>query len=750
MSRIILSFVFILLSTSSLSADAGNVLFSYQKVEIGTKADWVLVPVPTDSLKGVASKNTITSAFNALKKAKRSTYGASKLTISGSSPASARVSIAIPQRNMPYAVIIIAETVYTLTEMGVTGVSFPGYTSKVLKRKDVPFAAYSLIMPLWKVLPNVKSKSIQVQLPDGTIASSFDVIKAWSSKTPKIRKQVYSYLKSSDPYTVGTVAKLLPTLGLPFVDKVLPLLNHKTESIRKTALTILEAKRNEDKVLSAVLRVMQKDKSQKIVVQAADFLSKSKNSKYSVQMTYYLLNKGTEKQAIEAIAVLGKSKTTPETVKILNEKISDKKTTIASAAVDALSKLKEDKVLTKALDNQKIKPITKIQIATRLSEKSANTKVTGLKYLAQNANNDLALDAIVKLGATPNDSARIALEALLKKSKSERQLAALEELAKRKNISSLPAIASMIKSFPRKTDAAGYRIMTAQKTNVISGQTKSSNKFTQRLAYRAFGEKAAKEGKSAKIFSILKTGAKNSDAGIRGASARAIGRYANKDAETVLKGMLKDRDNAVRADVAYAIGFLKEGVLTDELTKMLADKNTAVQAGAISALGRRGETFAWDKIKKLSSSNDEGVRAASLTALGNLISRDDQRGVRDVISMLSGRVSDKSKFVQEAAIVQLGTFKDESAVTAIALRLNDEHEPLQLAAIRALGATKHGSATELLVNMLDDTNRRVRLTTIETLVKLKDRSAKKGIQNRIKIEKDLDVKNALQKGLKSL
>lgn len=750
MFRIILSFVFVLLSTTALYADAGNVLFSYQKVEIGSKTDWVLVPVPNASIKGTASKNTITTAFNALKKAKRSTYGASKISVSGSSPATARVSVSIPARNMPYAVIIIAETVYTLTEMGVAGVSFPGYTSSVLKRKDIPFSAYSLVMPLWKVLPNIKSKSIQVQLPDGTISPSFDVIKSWSSKSPKLRSQVYNYLKSSDPYTVATMAKLLPKLGLPYVDKILPLLTHKKESIRKTALGVLEAKRNEDKVLSSVLKVMQKDKSQEIVLLAADFLSKSKNPKYSVQMTYYLLNKGTQKQVISAIGTLGKSKSTPETVTALNSKLADKRKVVATAAVNALSKLKENKTLIKSLGDKKVNPATKITVASSLSKKNGATKVIGLKYLAENANNDIALDAISKLGAASDDSARSALEGLLKNKKVQRQLAALQQLSDRKNVSSLPAIAKMVKSYPRKTDAAGYRIMTAQNTKVISEQTKSSNKFVQRLAYRAFGEKAAKEGKSAKVFAILKSGAKNSDSGIRGASARAIGRYANKDAEKVLKGMLKDKDNKVRADVAYAIGFLKEGVLTDELTKLLADTNAGVQAGAISALGRRGETFAWDKIKKLSSSKDEGVRAASLTALGNLISRSDKRGVRDVISMLSGRVSDKSKFVQEAAIVQLGTFKDESAVTAIALRLNDEHEPLQLAAIKALGATKHGSATELLVNMLDDTNRRVRLTTVDTLVGLKDKSAKQGIQNRIKIEKDLDVKKALQKGLKAL
>ncbi len=748
MSKYILPFIFVFFATTSLYADAGNVLFSYQKVEIGSKTDWVLVPKPNASLKGNASKSTIITAFNALKKAKRSTYGSSTISVSGSSPSNARVSIKISAAKMPYAVIIIAETVYTLTEMGVSGVSFPGYTSALLKRKDVPFSAYTLIMPLWKVLPNIKSNSIQVQLPDGKIASSHEIIKSWSTKDPTLRKQVYGYLNSPDPYTVGTVAKLLPTLGLPFVEKLLPLLKHNSASIRKTAMKVLEKKRNQDKVLNAVLGVMKSDKNPKIVLQAADFLSLAKNKKYSIQKTYYLINKGTQAQAIKAMGVLGKSKSSPDSIAILNTKLSSKTKKIAFAATDALSALNENPTLIKALTDKKVNSDTKLKIAGLLSNKKKENKVVGLTYLSNNANNDIALDAIVKLGAMKLGSARISLEKLLTNRKVKRQLEALNQLSSLKKTESLPAIAKLSKSYPRKTDNAGYAIMTAQNSKIISEQTKSSNKFIQRLAYLALGEKASKEGKSSKIFAVLKTGLKNSDSGIRGASARAIGRYANKDAEKALKGMLKDRDNNVRADVAYAIGFLKEGVLTDELTKMLGDTTPAVQAGAISSLGRRGETFAWDKIKALASSSDEGVRAAVLTALGNLISREDKRGVRDVISLLSGRVSDSSKFVQEAAIIQLGTFKDESAVTSIALRLNDDHEPLQLAAIRALGATKHPAATELLVNMLDDTNRRVRLTTIKTLVELKDKSSKKGIENRAKIEKDSDVKKALLKSLK--
>jgi elongation factor G len=54
---------------------------------------------------------------------------------------------------------------------------------------------------------------------------------------------LFSYLKDERPYTVVSVAKRLPDLGIPYTSEVLPLLEHESSSVREAALKVLKNKR---------------------------------------------------------------------------------------------------------------------------------------------------------------------------------------------------------------------------------------------------------------------------------------------------------------------------------------------------------------------------------------------------------------------------------------------------------------------------------------------------------------------------
>jgi HEAT repeat protein len=731
------------------AAEGGGVRFSYEKVEIGTATDWVLVPQPDKRLNGKASSSLLKKAFAALRKDKGATYGKSSIKVSGSPPR-ARVTVNIDKKVSRYALIIMAETVYTMTELGAESVTFPGY-GKNLKREDVPFAAYSLTIPLWKAVGRVSSSQVHVRMPDGALVPSDDIGRRWKRNDAKLRQMVYDYLETDDVYTVTSVAKRLPGLKIPYAKQVAALLKNDSTAVQKTALDVLEGERNDKSVLEAVVAYMNDQKKDDLARKAAEFLGEAKSSKYSVWKDYFLLERGSGKEKIAAAKSLAKSKD-DRTVDRLVDALDEKSTKVSAAAADALASLDADEAQREALKNSKINAGVRLDIARDLAKDSqSSSAIPGLVYVAKNGPDYEGRDALEKLGKLKGSDAREAVEGFLDSDKEYLRLAAAEVLVDVGSDDSLDAIASAIKKGKNadELEESGYRIMAAQSESQIMDRTRDSNTLIKRMAYRALGERARKKGGSSKAFGVLEGGTSSRDPLIRGAAARAIGTFGNK-AVSILKKMVDDKSADVRADVAVGIGYLPEGKLADELKKLLGDSAPQVRASAATAMARRGEAFAWDEIKKLTKSKNDEERAAAMAALARLVSRDDAQGVREVVSMLSGAVTDNAEVVRKTAVRELGTFSIDKAVTAIALQLGSDEPDMRVAAVEALGETGNKSATELVANMLNDPNRNVREAAIASLADLKDGSAKSALQARAKKEDDPELVDMIKKTLKKL
>lgn len=731
-------------------ASGGGVRFSYEKVELGGASEWVLMPRAESSLGGKVTSATLKKAFQALRKDKGTTYGKSTISVSGTPPR-AKVTVKIDKAVANYALIIIAETVYTMSELGVDKVFFPGHVSGAIGREDVPFAAYALTVPLWKSVGRFDSEFVHVRMPDGSLESSETIAKRWKANDSNLRKDVYSYLKSGDTYTVTAVAKRLPELKVPYTDEIVPLLDSKNGTVQRTALTVLASDRNNKKVLDAVEKLVD-DKDESLARLAAEFLGKAKSSNYQVVEQYFLLRRGKSSEKMVVAKKLAKNKD-KRTVTELANALEDKDGRVAAIAADGLAALDADDAQKKALGNSKVLDSVKLDIARDLArDKSDSSAIAGLTYVAQHAPDYEAVAAISALGELKGNDARDAIEGFIGADQEYLRLAAAETLVGVGSPASLDAIARGIKAGKnaRELEEAGYRLMVAQPLKVVLDHTKDRNKLVQRIAYRAAGARAQKENGGARAFNVLEQGTTNRDPLIRGAAARAIGTFANKQAEAVLKKLADDKSGAVRADVAYAIGYLPEGTMAEQLKEYLDDKEPEVQAAAMTSLARRGEAFAWDRIKQLSASKNPRVRASALAAMAKLVSRDDKQGVREVISELSGGVSDQSILVRETALESLGTFSDDQAVTAIALQTGAEETKMRIAAVRALGATGNKSATDLIENMLMDENRNVREAAIVALGELKDPAAKSALQKRAKAEKDAQLVGLIQQTLKKL
>ena len=733
---------------STAFASGGGVQYSYSKVDLGGKTEWVLVPKAVNGLGGKASATTLKTAFELLRKDKRASYGKSTITVSGAPP-KAKVTIKIDPKVARYSLIVIAESVYTLTELGATSVSFPGYASGALTREDVPFPAYTLTVPLWKAVGRFDTNAVMVQMPDGSLVPSRAIAKRWKSKDADLRKAVYSYLDAKDNYTVQTVAKLLPELKLPYKTQVVALLGHKDVSVRRAALGILEKDRNDNAVLDGVAKMLAAEKDDKAAGEAAKFLGQSTNSAYKVLLQYHVLKTGSDAEKIKAAKALSLNKD-KRTVEHLQPLLESKNKKVASAAAKSLASIGADAAQMKAIKNTKIDKGVRLDIARDLGkDKNLKPSVAGLGYVASNGADHEALSALEKLAKKKNREATKVIEKFLSSPKENVRLGALAQLEVVGDADSTGAIAAAMKKGKNERDLeeAGYRIMVQQSMSTILDKTKDKNALVQRMAYRAVGERAQKEKGNKKAFSALESGVKSRDALVRGAAARAVGTYANSDAERILKAMVKDKSAAVRADVAHGIGYLKGGKLAKELEALLGDSDDSVKAEAARSLGKRGEAGKWNDIKALAKSRSADARAASMTAMAALVSRSDSKGVNEVISALSGAVTDKNIQVREAAIAALGTFGEEKAVTAISLQAGAEEERVRLAAIDALANTKKKSAVAVIADRLLDESHAVRKHAVRALGRLK---AKSELSAHLKEEKDPDVKALISATLKKL
>jgi len=749
---VVLALVGIMASSGNAMADAGSVRFSYEKVEVGEVVEWVLVPKADMTLAGKPTDTTISAAFESLKKDKRSTYLKSSIAVAGKDPAKAKVTVTIDPAAARYALIIMAETVYTLTELGVTGVSFPGFADGALAREDVPFAGYALTVPLWKVVPNTASPSILARMPDGSLEPSEKIVQRWRAKDQALINNIYDYLKAKDPFTVTSVAKSLPALKIPYAGQVSALLKDSRPAVRLAALEVLEGVRDDGAVLEAVVQFMEAEKDDASAAKAAEFLGKAKDKKFSVHQHYFGLTRGDEAVAIASAKALS-GFSDPRSAPLLAARLEDARVPVAQASADALEAVKGVPEQKKALENAKIAVPIRLRVAEHLSnQKTDDSRVPGLTFIALNDVEHKAVRAVESLATIRTDSARTAVEALLTSEKRYLRTAAATALISRGDAASLPAFAAAsarVKDGPDMEEAA-FQIVMKESLNNVLARTKDSNAVLRRLAYRALGDKAQRENAGARAFGTLKDGLSNSDASIRGASARGMGAFADAKAAEALKPLVKDRDANVRRDVALAIGRFKDGQLAPELEALLEDKTPAVQAAALEAIGERGDAFAWKRVVAAIQDKNAEIRASAVTALAKLVSKDDAQGIRDAIGVLSTAVNDSSTTVQIAAIRALGTFNSDQAVTGIAFQLGANDLDVKLAAVQALGSTKHPSAANVVANAGADPERNVRHGVILALGEIKGPDARRALERRAQDEKDAELKELISATLKKL
>jgi HEAT repeat protein len=726
------------------AAESGSVRYSYEQVEIGDAAQWVLVPESEEDLRGKVTQETIETAFRLLREDKGTSYGDTSIEVSGTVPEEATVTVEIDPDHAKYKLIIMAETVYTLTELGVDEIRFPEYAEGNVERHDIPFSAYTPTMPLWRAVPPSSLLDTRIRMPDGTVLDYAEVKRRWEEDDPDLIEALYTYLEDERSYTIVSVLERLPKLDIAYADRVIPLLKHDSRSVRSQTVDALADKRNQKKVLSAVLDLMEREKNKELARKAATFLGKSESARYSVQEQFFHLKRGDEDARIEAAKQLADVTGDERVVDHLADALRVESTQVAETAAESMLSLDAYDALIESLQDENVRSEIRMKIARGLVEKSEpKAKVAGHRYVGNNAEGRDRRVAVRKLGEIGTEGARKAVESFLTAENRRVRLAAIETVQKLGSPKSLTAIADAVRDGKSRAELenTGFRILKAQPVRDVLDRTRASDEVVQRMGYRALGPKAAEGTATDQIFEQLEKGAESRDAAVRGASARALGALANDKALEVLETLADDESATVRRDVAFALANWQGGQMSDKLVSYLEDDSPEVVAAAISSLTERGNAKQWEKIQKLRESDSSEVRKQAYKAMARLVDRSDDQAVRQVLDQLSGAITaDDDASVVRTVMRELGTFNHEKAVTGLSLQLNAKDQDMRLTAIEALGETGHTDALDLLADNVGDPDPEIRRAVVTALGKLGDPGALSALNDQLENEKNEEIK----------
>ncbi len=740
---------------ATATAEGGTVRYSYEEVRIGGDREYVLVPRAEGSLRGEVTAQKLEQAFEALRRAKRPTYGNSYASVSGDAPYGARVEVHIDSNHSDFATVIIAEAVYTLTEFGVPEVHFPGFTDGGVTRADIAFAAYTLTVPLWKVVPETKVTTAQVIMPDGQLLPVAEVGEMWRRDRDGVVDGIYSYLKSSDPWTVRSVVRRLSEFGDLRVADVLPLLEHESRDVRRQALGVLEGRENETEVLAAVSKAMEAERNRTLARMMAEFLGASDDKQFNVEEQFFLIARGSEEEAEKATERLAEWDGDERVVELLSELLREEERenlpALAAASLDALN---AHDTRVQALEDDKVEASIRRKISEDLADESNpdEVRLIALSYIAKDRTGGHAGQAIAAMAALAQDEARQQVESFLSDDSMDRRRAAIEALRSRNEVASVQALVDAAEEQAESDLMAetAYEMMVSQPMDTIIAQTSASSVNVQTLAYQALGERAVRDGAQGQVLETIQSGVSHRSAAIRGASARALGELGGDESLATLSSMTGDSSAVVRRDVARALGNFNDDENARVLVEYLDDSDHGVVAAAILSLDQRDDPRAADRIDGMLRHDDPRVRAAALRAVTTFLSDDEGDIRRHMGNNLSGALNDSDRRVRLAALEQLGRFENGMAVTNIAILVNSDDPVLRAAAVQALAQTGHADARPLLRSALSDREALVRREAVVALTELVGSEARRELEARMEDEEDPEIRELIQTQLQQI
>jgi HEAT repeat protein len=751
---------FLCASSASAQYGATGVYYDYSQVTLGGRPQFVLMPRGTDAFQQNGPiQITGPAAFRVLRDNKRATYGNASLTMSDADLERGRVVVHIDPEQTEWQMIVVAETVYTFTELGLTEVVFPSIREAGWTRDDVPFLAYVLHAPMWRALQGEALAAGMVEFPDGSLIPAGAFYGRWADGDRELQRALLTYLSDgSSAEQAGTVVALTQHQVPGAPEAVLPLLDSPDAELRVTAVQYL-ATTGEAAILDRLAVVMSDDESPEVRQAAAAALGGSGDAHFAFFEMVHSLEGAS---VAEMPGILGEIAATgdPRASGAITEYVSHSEEPVRQAAIDALITLGGMNELFRVLDGET--PLfIRLQVGESIAaQRDDEDRVRALAHLVGARDGAYALDYLDRLVAESSGrnaaAARTALEGHLGHEEVEvrRRIAVrLGEIGAAESIEPLASAAASEgdAEVQQAMESAAVAIMTNAGRREVETWAQSRDLFVQRAAYVALGRLAAEGGGDQATFRTLQDGLSAREPGIRGAAVLGIATYADDAALEAVLGLRDDSSAQVRRDVADGLGHFQAGQGTDALMALAADSDDLVIAAALESLGERGEAEALPLILDSISASSPRVRAASARAAADLsfaLASPEQE--RAIIDRLMGAAGDSEDIVRGAAAVALSRFDNELAILGISPLTQDRSMTVRLQAIEALGENGGRAALGVLVSLLEDREATVRAAAIEALGDLGNAEAASSIRAMLPGEEDPGVQAAAERTLNRL
>ncbi len=714
------------------------VYYSYERVGYSEQESYALVPRTAEAPRGTAWADLQKRSFDLLQQSKAPTYGGTTIYVNPDRS----VTINLDETKRPYFPIIIGETVYSLSELGATSLSFPLLGGGPYTRDTVATPAYVATVPLWRVLPPQPLPTGLVRLPDASLVPSA-TFQGWvNDRDPRVVQYALAFLKSEDESVVRSALACLLHLKVPKLEgQLIALLGHPSADLRLVVVgTMTNSK--DPAILAALAERVEKDSDPRITAIAAQTLRDSGDPKFSTFGLFFTLQGDDVEAAVEAARKLGEMKdkrAVPELARAARSK--DQRLRIA--AVDAIGAIGEMSVLKDLLGFSDLEGDAKIRAAQLLAALPDPARAqNGQVYLLLNGSGDDSANAATRLGETRGGQVVPWLLQALGHAESKTRRAAAAALAALGDPRALAPLAEASGRLPEDREFLSQQviiIMGAQSLDSTLRLADDKNVNIRRLATESVGHYVQRNPRSAGLaLPILAARIADLVPEVRAAAATALGMMGgNAKALPLLLGSKSDPAPEVRTAVARGLAAYhgEEGV--PELLALIDDEEDAVRLAAIdSCRQRRVEAAVVPLINYRSHRNPE-IKRLVVQTLAAINPPALHNSLREVFSEA---VFDQDPEVRLAAVEGLKVIKDPRVLDIMSVLLQDPEPRIRIATLRAYGETGFPQATQPLMAALQDGSEPdVKMAALDGLLTLRAKDAIPALQTLKGTEPDKKV-----------
>ena len=199
-----------------------------------------------------------------------------------------------------------------------------------------------------------------------------------------------------------------------------------------------------------------------------------------------------------------------------------------------------------------------------------------------------------------------------------------------------------------------------------------------------------------------------------------------------------------RWEAVNSLGMLEDKQATEPLIeRILRDDNLHVRWRALWALHAVGNPASPDKIREHLNSEDSSVRWNAAVALGFFRQK-------DAAPYLKEGLTNPDAWIRWEAVNGLGRAFDEETVELLIPFLNDPDPKIRRETVTTFGRIGNSDAVAQLIKLLDNEDPEIRWRAAMGLGRSSDISARKALENRLKVEEHENTRKNIEKAIQRL